>query len=145
MPDYSRASGPQLPFFVYGSLLPGEPNDFLWRYVAEAEQPAILPGGALYDLGPYPMLVDSAHQAVRGLAVRVRDNCYHDVLATLDDIEGFDPMQPHEADYRRVPRIIHLLSGRPVVAWVYVGRVEAVAGLNSFGGDWKAYLRGGRM
>jgi gamma-glutamylcyclotransferase (GGCT)/AIG2-like uncharacterized protein YtfP len=52
-----------LPFFVYGTLLPGQPNYPLWAAAIRSEQPATLPNGRLYDmaqlgLGHYPLLVE---------------------------------------------------------------------------------------
>ena len=49
----------QLPFFVYGTLRPGEHNhDLFLRGRTAAEEPARLRGALLYDGPGYPYAVD---------------------------------------------------------------------------------------
>lgn len=146
---------PQLPFFVYGTLLPGQPNYHLWAKAIRTEEPAILPGGRLYDmaqlgLGQYPMVVEEVQVGdeyivggkwqVVGVLVEVEAAYYETVLRTLDVLEDYRPLQPEQSFYRRVRRIVTLHNGRQRVAWVYVGRAAIVAGLEPIrGGNWKAY------
>ena len=77
-----------LPFFVYGTLLPGQPNYYLWREAIERVRPAVLPRSCLYDLGCYPMLVDAPDGEVRGLVVTIRPSSYRAAVALLDQLEG---------------------------------------------------------
>lgn len=128
---------PQLPFFAYGTLLPGQPNYGLWENRLTRRRPALLPGGRLYDLGNFPMLVLHAQGQVIGLLVDVQPDSYTDLLAQLDALEGFDPDRPEESVYRRVPHTVHSADGRAETAWVYVGRAEWVSGLSPLAdGDW---------
>ncbi len=46
-----------LPFFVYGTLLPGQPNDELWADSIIKIEAAFLDNSHIYDMGYYPMLV----------------------------------------------------------------------------------------
>jgi gamma-glutamylcyclotransferase (GGCT)/AIG2-like uncharacterized protein YtfP len=138
---------PQLPFFVYGTLLPGQPNYHLWAGAIRAEQPATLPNGRLYDmaqlnLGHYPMLVEEVTDRwqVMGMVVDVESLYYETVLRTLDMLEDFRPTQPDESFYRRARRVVTLANGEQRVAWVYIGRPVTVAGLEPIpGGNWRAY------
>jgi len=130
-----------LPFFVYGTLLPGEVNYPLWREAILDRRPAVLRGARLYDLGEFPMLVDAPDGAARGMLVRVRPSSYRAALWLLDQLEGVDLEEWAELGFRRVRRIVRLWGAPPAVAWVYVGRAAAVAGLSSIGPDWKAYRR----
>ena len=130
-----------LPFFVYGTLLPGQTNYFLWREAIVEWQPAVLRGARLYDLGLFPMLVDAPEGEARGLLVRVRPSSYHAALWLLDRLEGVELAGWGDLGFRRLRRIVRSWGAPPAVAWVYVGRTAAVAGLPAIGPDWKAYCR----
>jgi gamma-glutamylcyclotransferase (GGCT)/AIG2-like uncharacterized protein YtfP len=138
--------GAHLPFFVYGTLLPGEPNYPLWREAIAAMTPATLPGARLYDLGYFPMAVDVAHPVpqdgpqgeVIGLVVYLKRAYYAGAVALLDLVEGFDPDATGQGAYRRERRVVWLANGEPVVAWVYLGRPRYVADLEPLTSHWKA-------
>lgn len=130
-----------LPFFVYGTLLPGEANYHLWREAIVDRRAAVLRGARLYDLGQFPMLVDAPDGEARGMLVRVRPSSYRAALWLLDQLEGVNLVGWGELGFRRVRRIVRPWGDAPTVAWVYVGRAAAVAGLSSIGPDWKAYCR----
>ena len=136
-----RADAPQLPFFVYGTLLPGEANYPLWREAISDQRPAVLRSARLYDLGDFPMLVDAADGEARGLLVRVRPSSYRAALWLLDQLEGVDLAGWGGLGFRRVRRIVRPWGAPAAVAWIYVGRPVAVAGLSPIGPDWKAYCR----
>ena len=53
----NRHAPEQLPFFVYGTLLPGQPNDDLWGDGIAQVETAVLDDSHIYDMGYYPMLV----------------------------------------------------------------------------------------
>lgn len=132
----------QLPFFVYGTLLPGETYYPLWRDAIDEVRPALMTCARLYSLGRFPMLIGAPDGEVRGMAVWVRPSSYRAALALLDRLEGVD-LLPHDSPgYRRVRRIVRPLGRPPVVAWVYVGHPAFIAGAPRIGPDWKSYLRG---
>ncbi|MEW5988797.1 MAG: gamma-glutamylcyclotransferase family protein, partial [Chloroflexota bacterium] len=55
--------------------------------------------------------------------------------------EGFDPADPEASAYRRQPRPVTLSDGRQVMAWVYLGWPDFVAGLQPIpSDDWPTYL-----
>ncbi|MCA9875410.1 MAG: gamma-glutamylcyclotransferase [Anaerolineales bacterium] len=129
-----------VPFFVYGTLLPGQPNAYLWGDGLIAEYDARLPNGRLYDCGAFPMLVEEGQEAVVGSLIIVQPEQYPAILARLDDLEGYDPEQPAASAYRRVLREVITEDGRHHNAWVYVGHAAALPGMTPIpGGDWRRY------
>jgi gamma-glutamylcyclotransferase (GGCT)/AIG2-like uncharacterized protein YtfP len=131
----------QYPFFVYGTLLPGQPNYGYWLNGIVAQQPAVLRGACLYDQGFYPMLVEEDTGEVDGLLVTIASSLYEMVLDTLDSLEGYTPERPAAADYQRTKRVVQMADGQESVAWVYIGHAELTAGLEPIGRNWKRYAR----
>lgn len=137
----SKMSEERLPFFVYGTLLPGQPNAFLWEGAVIDQETAVFPNASLYDMGSYPMLIEEGGAPVYGLVNHVAEAEYDAVLARLDWLEDYDPAQPDLPGYRRVAREVQMENGRSLRVWVYAGQPAAVRGLKSIpGGDWAAYI-----
>ncbi|MER6785613.1 gamma-glutamylcyclotransferase family protein [Streptomyces sp. NPDC000658] len=138
---------PELPFFVYGTLRPGEVNhDLLLRGRTLREEPARLPGALLYDGPGYPYAVEAPGEAdatVSGELVTARPEEYARLLADLDRLEEYAPGDPRNL-YERVAREVVRVDGAvPVRAWVYVAAPAVAAGLRARGkpiggGDWPA-------
>ncbi|WP_037684699.1 gamma-glutamylcyclotransferase family protein [Streptomyces durhamensis] len=135
-------SGTPLPFFVYGTLRPGEVNhDLFLRGRTTAEEPARLPGAALYDGPGYPYAVERPDGEVRGELVTARTQAYTALLAALDRLEEYVPDDPRNL-YERVARnVIRTADGTPVRAWVYLAAPRVAARLRAEGkpiegGDW---------
>jgi gamma-glutamylcyclotransferase (GGCT)/AIG2-like uncharacterized protein YtfP len=132
-----------LPFFVYGTLRPGEPNhDLFLRGRTAVEEPGRLPDAALYDGPGYPYAVERPGGEVRGELVTARPEAYEDLLAALDRLEEYVPGDPRNL-YVRVARDVVRADGSAVRAWVYLAapRVAArlrTAGTRIEGGDWLA-------
>ncbi|MEU9477786.1 gamma-glutamylcyclotransferase family protein [Streptomyces sp. NPDC048191] len=136
--------GTTLPFFVYGTLRPGEVNhDLFLRGRTAAEEPARLPGAALYDGPGYPYAVERPGGEIRGELVTARPEAYDELLAALDRLEEYAPGDPRNL-YERVARnAVRTTDGTPVRAWVYLAAPRVAAGLRSTatpieGGDWAA-------
>jgi gamma-glutamylcyclotransferase (GGCT)/AIG2-like uncharacterized protein YtfP len=135
-----------LPIFVYGTLLPGQPNAYLWGDGVAEITTAWFENGRLYDCGYYPMLVEeTAALPVKGQLVTPYPDRYQAVLARIDALEGYGPDEPEAATYRRVRRQVRL-GQRPgpeqplAWAWVYVGQPAFVTDLPPIhSGDWVAY------
>ncbi|MFE6931635.1 gamma-glutamylcyclotransferase [Streptomyces sp. NPDC057699] len=154
-----------LPFFVYGTLLPGEPNhDRFLRGRTCRERPAVLPGALLYEGPGYPYAVEG-HGTVHGALVTAAPGAYAELLGLLDDLEEFlGPGHPRNL-YERVAREAVPAPGvphepgpggpgarepagqpgpgepGPVRAWVYlaagaVARSLRTGGTLVPGGDW---------
>lgn len=131
----------QRPFFVYGTLLPDQPNFVLWGKAITAMEPATFHGGQLYDMGFYPMLVPTgAETAVTGQLITVTPNQYDAVLQRLDALEGYDPAQPDSAEYQRQAVQVVVANGRTQTAWIYLGKTELVTHKPVIpNGDWATY------
>ncbi|PRH76045.1 hypothetical protein C6N75_27725 [Streptomyces solincola] len=131
-----------LPFFVYGTLRPGEPNHA--RCLSGrtgAEEPARLPGALLYDGPGYPYLARAADGAagggVLGELVTAAPGEYAGLLRDLDALEEFlAPGHPLNAYEREVCEAVRLSDGAPVRAWVYVAGPAVRLGAAISGGDW---------
>nr|WP_190014123.1 gamma-glutamylcyclotransferase family protein [Streptomyces lucensis] len=136
-PESRRA----LPFFVYGTLRPGEPNhDLFLRGRTAAEEPARLPDAVLYDGPGYPYAVDRPGTEVRGELVTARTETYEDLLTALDRLEEYVPGDPRNL-YVRVTRDVLRPDGTAVRAWVYLAAPHVAARLSATGnriatGDW---------
>ncbi|WP_326582948.1 gamma-glutamylcyclotransferase [Streptomyces sp. NBC_00481] len=134
-----------LPFFVYGTLRPGEPNhDLFLRGRTRAEEPARMRGMTLYDGPGYPYAVEEIGGGggdVSGELVTARPESYDELLCTLDALEEYAPGDPANL-YERVERAAILDDGTAVRAWVYVAAPAVAAGLRARGkliegGDWR--------
>jgi gamma-glutamylcyclotransferase (GGCT)/AIG2-like uncharacterized protein YtfP len=134
---------PYLPFFVYGTLLPGQPNFDLWRAHIVALRPARVRGFALLDLGPYPMMVRRPAEVV-GMIAELERGSFPAVVSALDYLEGFEPVRPSASEYRRERHIALTLGGMPVAVWTYVGYPKTGSFPLVPGGDWKRHTRGQR-
>ncbi|WP_411105396.1 gamma-glutamylcyclotransferase family protein [Streptomyces sp. cmx-4-9] len=137
----SDGSG-QLPFFVYGTLRPGEVNHELFlRGRTAAQEPAVLPDAALYDGPGYPYAVHRPGPGIVGELVTADPEGYGDLLAALDLLEEYEgPGRPGNV-YDRTAREVLRPDGTRVLAWVYLASALLARELRSSGreipgGDW---------
>lgn len=131
-----------LPFFVYGTLRPGEVNhDLFLRGRTVAEEPAALPDAALYEGPGYPFAVDCPGSVVVGELITAAPGAYGELLAALDVLEEYGgPGRPGNV-YDRIARDAVRPDGTPVRAWVYLAspllaRDLRESGTEIPGGDW---------
>ncbi|MEV6505850.1 gamma-glutamylcyclotransferase family protein [Streptomyces sp. NPDC051642] len=131
-----------LPFFVYGTLRPGQPNhDLFLRGRTESEEPGRLHGTALYDGPGYPYAVEAPGSVIVGELVTARPEAYPQLLRELDRLEDYAPGDPANL-YERVERQVTRDTDRtPVRAWVYLAAPTVTARLRTHGkliegGDW---------
>lgn len=136
---------PRLPFFLYGTLLPGERNHrLLLREHSLSWTPAVLHAALLFQGPGHPYAVPDPTGAgtVRG-AVAVLDGpgaaAYEQVLTALDRLEGYVPGSAAN-HYERARRIVLTESGE-VDAWVYfaadrTARELLLSGSRIDSGDW---------
>lgn len=140
---------PDLPFFVYGTLRPGEPNhDRYLRGRTSAEEPGRLSGAVLYDGLGYPYAVAEPGGVVRGELVTALPHAYARLLAELDELEEYVPGDPGSL-YERVERdVVRADDGTTTVrAWVYLAAPPVAARLRAHGtlipgGDWRTHSPG---
>ncbi|MFE1287057.1 gamma-glutamylcyclotransferase family protein [Streptomyces sp. NPDC058751] len=135
--------GAELPFFVYGTLRPGEHNhDLFLRGRTSSEEPGRMRGLALYEGPGYPYAVDEPGGSVHGEIVTARPEAYGRLLAELDELEEYVPGDARSL-YERVARDAVAADGVTVVrAWVYVAAPAVAARLRCAGepienGDWR--------
>ncbi|MFD8735537.1 gamma-glutamylcyclotransferase family protein [Streptomyces sp. NPDC059618] len=136
-----------LPFFVYGTLRPGEHNhDLFLRGRTGSEEPGRMSGLVLYEGPGYPYAVDGAEGTVCGEIVTARPGAYRELLAELDALEEYVPGDPRSL-YERVARDAVLADGVTAVrTWVYVAAPAVAARLRAHGtriedGDWRGSPR----
>jgi len=128
------------PVFVYGTLLPGQPNSWIWDGSDKEYRAAIFPNGRLFDLGHYPVLVEAEAGLVHGKLITVDSDRYLPTLHRLDALEGYDPSSPVAGDFRRVIRQVRLADNSSEMAWVYLGRkLPEHKAVEIKSGDWLAY------
>ncbi|WP_328925623.1 gamma-glutamylcyclotransferase [Streptomyces sp. NBC_00190] len=137
-----------LPFFVYGTLRPGEVNhDLFLRGRTLSEEPATLADVALYDGPGYPFAVEDPGSAVAGELVTAEPGAYEELLAALDRLEEYaGPGRPGNV-YDRIAREALRPDGTRVLAWVYlasplVARDLRESGTGIPGGDWLKRIQG---
>ena len=85
--------------FVYGTLKRGQANHHLIAAAVRAITPATV-AGRLYDLGPFPAL-GPGDDRVRGELLLVEPTLLPETLAILDELEGYQPTDPHGSIYLR--------------------------------------------
>ncbi|NDZ57652.1 gamma-glutamylcyclotransferase [Streptomyces anulatus] len=94
----------ELPFFVYGTLLPGEPNhDLFLRGRTAGERPAVLPRALLYDGPGYPYAIEG-HGRVHGTLIVAAPGIHGELLGRVRKVP---PAR------RRLARTLAALSGSP--------------------------------
>lgn len=127
----------RLPFFVYGTLRPGQPNYlFLLAGRVLKTEPATLAETCLFSLGRFPMavarnelpaFVDTSmliNNHIVGDLITVDPSCYEDILCDLDQLEDYNPAHAAGSRYRRLMREVQFRDGQFVDAWVYMGNPE---------------------
>ncbi|MFB8243528.1 gamma-glutamylcyclotransferase family protein [Streptomyces sp. NPDC055952] len=138
-----------LPFFVYGTLRPGEANHRLFLHGrTRSEEPARLADTVLYEGPGYPYAVEEPDGGVvRGELVTARPEAYGELLAELDRLEEYVPGDPLSLYVRVERKVVRDTDGAGVRAWVYVAgqgvaaRLRA-AGRRVEGGQWRGRGRG---
>ncbi|MFD9220486.1 gamma-glutamylcyclotransferase family protein [Streptomyces sp. NPDC060064] len=143
--ETESGSGPgaELPFFVYGTLRPGECNHDLFLHGrTAAEEPALLTDAVLYEGPGYPYaLLDAGGGTVAGEVVTAAPGEYGELLAVLDRLEEYvAPGHPRNL-YERVARDVVRPDGTAVRAWVYLAapglaRELRAKGTRIRGGNW---------
>ncbi|MFJ9628038.1 gamma-glutamylcyclotransferase family protein [Streptomyces sp. NPDC101175] len=131
-----------LPFFVYGTLRPGEPNhDLFLRGHTRSEEPGRLHGAVLYAGPGYPYAVEAPGSTVVGELVTARAESYPRLLLALDRLEDYAPGDPRNLYERVERRVTREADGTAVRAWVYLAAPAVTAALRAHGeliegGDW---------
>lgn len=134
-----------LPFFVYGTLRPGEVNhDLFLRGRTRSEEPGRLADAVLYEGPGYPYAVEEPDGGViSGELVSALPEAYEGLLAELDRLEEYVPGDPRSLYVRVERKVVREADGAVVRAWVYVAAPAVATRLRArgraiAGGDWRA-------
>jgi gamma-glutamylcyclotransferase (GGCT)/AIG2-like uncharacterized protein YtfP len=134
-----------LPFFVYGTLRPGEVNHGLFlRGRIRSEEPGRLADAVLYAGPGYPYAVEEpGGGVVSGELVTALPEAYAELLAELDRLEEYVPGDPRSLYVRVERKVVRAVDGATVRAWVYVAAPAVATRLRARGraiggGDWRA-------
>jgi gamma-glutamylcyclotransferase (GGCT)/AIG2-like uncharacterized protein YtfP len=126
--------------FFYGTLMSGFRRPGRTRVDA-----ALKPIGrgwiqaALFDLGLYPAAVPASDARVWGEVHEILDT--DSVLASLDEIEGFNAEEPESGLYIRVEKPVTLDDGRVIPAWVYFYNAPLGQAPRIESGNYREHLR----
>jgi len=94
---------------------------------------------ALFDLGLYPAAVPAESGHVWGEVFELIDR--DEVLAALDDIEGYRPGDPDSSLYIRSLVPVHLPEGAIEQAWIYFYNAPLGKAPRIESGDYLEYLK----
>ena len=134
----------QLPFFIYGTLMPAQPNAYLWQGKVAKVVPATLVGGWLYDMGYFPLLrlaPKDEGQQIEGVLLYPNAGNHQQLLTSFDQLEGYNPKNRSASAYRRVIVPVYVANNLPIKAWVYEGDARLIAGMEPISeGSWTTYI-----
>ena len=141
--DVDVEPGRTYPFFVYGTLRPGEHNHA--RFLADVttyHRAATLAGASMFDGPGFPYVTRGGPGTVTGELIWVSVDDYDTTLRRLDHLEGYRGAGARN-DYDRVLVEATTDTGSPVAAWVYVAgpRAPLATGRRIESGDWRAPTR----
>ena len=140
-PARSPSPAQLLPFFVYGTLLPGQPNAHLWGSAVAQMRPAFFPNGRLYNMGSFPMLIAGNGRPIPGMLVELKPEMYDPLMRRLDELEKYNPAQPQHSIYCRERHTIQTAPDQQTTAWVYLGKDAYIAGKPEIPhGDWPTHV-----
>lgn len=129
-------------FFVYGTLRRGEVRERCWPRLPLDVAPAYV-FATLYDLGPYPAIVDGANR-VRGELWTLAPEDLEATLLALDRVEGYNQGGPDW--YVRRLIVCYTRDGRRHDAYAYFWANPAtIAHLPQVPPDDEGYCDGKRQ
>ena len=130
-----------IPFFVYGTLIPEQPNYYLWKDSIVAIKKGLIQNYQLFDMGHYPMIVESEGNKVHGMLMYIKNEDYDKITKVIDNLEGYNPEKHGISAYNREIRDIELENGESKKAWIYIGNKEYINEENAVeGGNWVKHI-----
>jgi len=131
----------RLPFFVYGTLIPDQPNYYLWKDSIVDTKKGLISNYQLFDMGHYPMIVESEANNVYGMIMYIKNEDYEKISKIIDNLEGYNPENHGSSAYNREMREIELENGEKEKAWIYVGSEEYISKENAVkDGNWVKHI-----
>jgi len=130
-----------IPFFVYGTLIPDQPNYYLWKDSIADTKNGMIKNCELFDMGHYPMIVKSEGNNVHGILMYIKEGNYKKITKVIDNLEGYNPEKHGMSAYNREIRDIELESGELEKAWIYIGSEKYVKKENPVkDGNWVKHI-----
>ena len=130
-----------VPFFVYGTLLPDQPNFRLWGNCISRMEYGRIKDCQLFDMGAYPMLVEEKEKYVHGMLVFIDPEHKDEMITRIDELEGYDSEKHGESAYNREMQEVELENGKTVTAWVYLGHKKYIDQEKPVpGGKWAKHV-----
>jgi len=130
-----------LPFFVYGTLIPDQPNYYLWKDSIVSTKNGLIKNYQLFDMGHYPMIVQSNGNTVHGMLMYIKNEDYTKVTKIIDNLEGYNPENHGSSAYNREMREIELENGEIEKAWIYIGSEKYISKENAVkDGSWVKHI-----
>ena len=131
----------QLPFFVYGTLIPDQPNYYLWKDSIINKKKGLIKNYQLFDMGHYPMIIELEGNNVDGIVIYIKTEDYDKITKIIDNLEGYNPERNGSSAYNREIRDIELEDGELVKAWIYIGSEKYIQNENLVrGGNWVKHI-----
>ena len=131
----------QLPFFAYGTLIPDQPNYYLWKDSIADTKSGTIKNHQLFDMGHYPMIIQSEGNNVHGWLMHVNDDDYEKITKIIDNLEGYNPEKHGMSAYNREIRDIELENGELEKAWIYIGSEKYIKKENIVkDGNWVKHI-----
>ena len=131
----------RLPFFVYGTLIPDQPNYYLWKDSIINTKNGLIKDYQLFDMGHYPMIVESDGNTVQGMLIYIKNEDYAKITEIIDNLEGYNPENNESSAYNREMRKIELENGEIEKAWIYIGNEEYISKENAVkDGNWVKHI-----
>jgi gamma-glutamylcyclotransferase (GGCT)/AIG2-like uncharacterized protein YtfP len=131
----------QLPFFVYGTLIPDQPNYYLWKDSIINTKKGLIKNYQLFDMGHYPMIVELEGNNVDGIVIHIKTEDYDKITKIIDNLEGYNPERHGSSAYNREIRDIELEDGELVKAWIYIGNGKYIKKGNEVkAGNWVKHV-----
>ncbi len=131
----------RFPFFAYGTLIPEQPNYYLWKDNIDRTKNGLIKNYQLFDMGHYPMIVESKGNNVHGMLMYIKNENYEKIAKTIDNLEGYNPENHGSSAYNREIRDIELEDGEIEKAWIYIGSKEYVKEENAVkDGNWVKHI-----
>ena len=131
----------QLPFFVYGTLIPDQPNHYLWKDSITDTKKGITKNYQLFDMGHYPMIIKSEGSNVNGMLMYIKTEDYDKITKIIDNLEGYNSENHGSSAYNREIRDIELENGELEKAWIYIGSEKYIKKENTVkDGNWVSHI-----
>ena len=132
----------RLPFFVYGTLIPDQPNYYLWEKSVINTESGFIKNYQLFDMGHYPMIVEAKGNNVKGILIEIKEEDYENVTKIIDNLEGYEPEKHGNSAYTREICQINLENGNVRDAWIYIGSEDYIKKENVVeGGNWVKHIK----